>query len=84
MNNTFNIEQSKRKKTVQRMVLGVLVSLLFVFSLDAILWAVGALGTTITVRMVVVLNFIFVLLSEVILWVIGFWRNAKKSMKSKD
>lgn len=75
---SVNIEQNKKKKTVQRMLLGVIVSLVFVFCVDAILWAVGALGTTNTVRLVFILDLIFMISIEVILWAIGFGKTGKK------
>ncbi len=78
MNNNFNSDQNKKKKTAGRLVYGAIVSLLLVFCVDAILWAVGVLGTTITFRLVFFLDLIFVFSIEVILWAIGLWRTSKK------
>ncbi len=76
MNN--NLNSGKKKKRLYRMVLGVVFSLLFALCADIILWAIGALGTTITIKYVILLNLIFVSLIVVILWAIGFCGKGKE------
>lgn len=78
MNNNFNIDKNKNKKTALRMLLGAIVSFFLVVCVDVILWAIGGLGTTISVWLVLLLNLVFVFSIEVILWAIGFWGTRKK------
>lgn len=78
MSSNVNIEQNKKKETARRMLLGVIVSLVLFFGVDAILWAVGALGTMHTVGLVCIFELIFVFSIEVILYVIGFWKTRKR------
>ena len=78
MNNNFNIERIKKKKMAKHMILGAILSLLLGFCMDVILWAIGALGTTINVGQVLLMNLIFVFLFEAILGALEFWRTSKK------
>lgn len=67
MDSNSNIEQKNRKRRL-RLVLGVLISLLFVLSVDMILWAIGSLNTTMSVIIAILVNLLFVLSVGVILW----------------
>lgn len=78
MNNNFNIDKNKNKKPALRMLLGAIVSLFLVVCVDIILWAIGGLGTTISVWLLLLLNLVFVFSIEVILWVVEFWTTSKK------
>ncbi len=67
MDSNSNIEQKNRKRRL-RLVLGVLISLLFVLSVDMILWAIGSLNTTMSVIIATFVSLLFVLSVGVILW----------------
>lgn len=75
MDNNSNIEQKNRLSL--RMILGVLISLLFVLSVDMILWAIGALNTTMNVVIATFVSLVFVLSVGVILWKGGIFDSKK-------
>lgn len=78
MKNNLYVEKNKKNKLSWRIILGVIVSLLLVFSVDVILWAIGVLGTTKRGILLVFLELIFVFSMGTILWAIEFWNNNKK------
>ncbi len=78
MDNNSNVKQKNRKnKLLRKMILGVFISLLFVSSVDIILWAMGALNTTMNIIIATVVSLIFVLSVEVILWNGGIFDSRK-------
>lgn len=69
MDNNLNAGQKNKKNSLSlRMILGVFISVLFVFSVNIILWAVGVLNTTMNIIIAAIVSLIFVLSVEVILW----------------
>lgn len=66
MDRNSNIEQKNRKRRL-RLILGVFISVLFVLTVDMILWAIGSLNTTMSVIIATTVSLLFVLSVGVIL-----------------
>lgn len=76
MDSNSNVEQKNRKNRL-RLILGVFVSLLFVLSVDMLLWAIGSLNTTMSVIIATFVSLLVVLSVGVILWNGGIFGGKK-------
>lgn len=78
MDNNSNVGQkNKKSRLFWRMILGVFFSLLFVLSVDMILWAIGTLNTTMNIIIATFVSLLFVLSVGVILWNGGIFDGKK-------
>lgn len=78
MDKNSNVEQKNRKNRLSwKMILGVFISLLFVLSVDMILWIIGALNTTMNFTIATFVSLVFVLSVGVILWKGGIFDGKK-------
>lgn len=78
MNNNSNVEQKKKNRFSWRMIFGIFIGLLFVLSVDMILWGIGALNTTMNAIIATFVSLAFVLSVGIILWNGGIFHGKKE------